>query len=320
MLKELLEGLSLLHRLSPPVVHGTIGPDTIVRSEAGIYRFTSLPLPALRPAQSARSDEASRRDAYMPPEQRNGRIKKPSDIYSLGMSVLYATTGKHPDGQASGKPGPARDKEYLPGMLGRILKVMIEPDIAYRSLSAGELLSRLSDTGNFSATQTRSKPPGRPPSAVEITATDFQDTVTVYNPDASRPENMLIGFFLDIWTSKPWLIILIAAALSAGPIAVALIIFLFHPKSKALLNRGYAKVKNAHLVHDGRTISVSDQLKAVEYSDISSYDIRELSHASGIQLETVLRMRDGKEARFYLNSLNREEARRIRKVIETRLR
>ena len=74
------------------------------------------------------------------------------------------------------------------------------------------------------------------------------------------------------------------------------------------------------MVIDGSTVFVSDQLKAVEYSDILSYDIRELSHASGIQLETVLRMRDGKEARFYLNSLNREEARRIRKVIETRLR
>ncbi|MBN1687001.1 MAG: hypothetical protein JW852_10120 [Spirochaetales bacterium] len=315
MLKDLLNGLSLLHRLSPPAVCGRIPPDTIIRSDSGAYRLAALPVPAFKP------------------EQPSGPAGKPSDIYSLGISALFALTGidpVHAPDLAPGQRNRFLESEYATTGLGRILTMMIGPDIATRSPDAGKLLSRLSAIEEVPAGKTRRAPgplgapgppegpAGAPDSSVEIVSSASQDRITVYNPDASRPENMLIGVVLDLWASKPWLLILIAAVLSAGPVAIALLIFLLHPKSRNLLNRAYAKIRDVSLTLGRRSLVVSDQLKGVEYTDVLSYDIREISHASGIQLETVLRMRNNKEIRFYLSSLNQEDSRRVRKLIDAR--
>ena len=286
MLRDLLEGLVTLHQLDPPVNYGDLAPGSIVRNKENRYRFTHLPVSG-------------------------GPARASSDIQSLGMCCKYALTGKYPDKYASGLPGAF-------GELGHILDSMTDPD-AIRTPSAVELLLLLSKRERMPSHETGGENGTVQESAVEIVSSDVRDTVRVYNPNATRAESLLIGFFLDMWAKRPWIIILIAAALSAGPIAIPLIIFLFHPKSKILLNRAYAKYRDVFLNLGTRSLSVSDQIKDIEYSEIVEHEIHEFPGVSGIQLETVLRMRGGKEKRFYLSSLSRAEARRISGLIDKRI-
>jgi serine/threonine protein kinase len=320
MLNDLLEGLASLHQLSPPVVHGAIHPASIVKDEKGGYRFSGLPLSELLPgAQTRDTRQDAARDAYIAPEQGSGRAVKASDIFSLGMSAVYSVTGKHPDSLPANPHPPAYRAPGQGEALDQIIDAMIEPDAADRAQSATEILSWLSESDRTPSTASRSEAGVIPGSGVEIESLTERDRISVYNPAASRAESLLIGFFLDLWASKPWLIILIAAAISAGPIAIPLIIFLFHPKSKILLNRAYAKYRDVFLTLGQQGLSVSDQVKPVEYAEIASYEIHENPNGSGVQLETILRTQDGKETRFYLNSLSRVEARRIKKLIDSRL-
>ena len=320
MLRDLLEGVASLHQLTPPVFHGAIQPATIIKGEKGRYRFSELPLPRLLSTRTVDTGREAAVGAYIPPEQRNGHVVKASDIFSLGMSAVYSIAGKQPDSLPSNLHRPVYRTQGQGGALDQVIDAMIEPAAARRVQSAMEILSWLSEPDRTPATDSRSGSGANPGATVEIVSSAGRDAVSVCNPVASRAESLLIGFFLDLWATKPWLIILIAAALSAGPIAIPLIIFFYHPKSKILLNRAYAKYRDVFLTLGQQSLSVSDQVKVVEYTDIVGYEIHENPNASGVQLETVLRMRSGKEIRFYLNSLSRAETRRIKKLIDSRFR
>jgi len=256
------------------------------------------------------------------------------------MTALFAMTGKHPGGVSSNQQGPDTTQTQK-DRLSELLYEMTASDVRKRPANSAEVLARLSrietvatdkaaagraPTGKQTAGEKASgEAPlegrvGKAGAVVEIVTRRSQDRVTVFNPDSSRPENMVLGALFDLWATKPWLLILIAAVLSAGPVAIALLIFFLHPKSKVLLNKGFAKTKDVDLVLDRREITVSDQLKPTEYHEIIDYEMRELPHPTGVQLETTLQMRNGKEHRFYLNSLSREEAREIMGIIDKRFR
>jgi serine/threonine protein kinase len=303
MLQNILDGLTRLHQQSPQIVHGAIRPNTIVKSSKGTYRLKELPFPEMPPAYSPGQEEHVE---YAP---RGGRRDTRFDLYGLGMSAIFAKTGKHPAGQSGGyRTGH--------GALNRAITSMVGSTGASEVPSALEVLAWLTTPDRMEEKEIPDET--RITHPVEILSSASRDTVNVYNPDSSRPESLLIGFFLDLWASKPWLIILIAAVLSAGPIAIPLIIFFYHPKSRILLNRAFAKYRDVFLTLGRRSLTVSDQVKQVDYSDIESFQINENASATGIQLETVLQLSNRKEVRFYINSLSRGGVRKISRLINTR--
>ena len=320
MLRDTLEALALLHQSSPEILHGGIRPASVIRSEGGVYRLSELPLPDLPAIPTTSPEGTVIEEAYHPLEQRKGKLVAASDVFSLGMTAVFMLTGKHPHLLPTRRFMPVYRPEGTPmRRLDRVIYSMIEPDAGAREGSAVRLLSMLENVQEVPGQSPVYEPEVTGASGVEIISRGGGESVFVKNEAASRPESMLIGFFLDLWATKPWLIIIVLAALSAGPLLIPALIFLFHPKSKSLINRAFARFRDVTLFLGASSLSVSDQIKDVEYSEIADFRFMENRNAGGIQLETVLMTRDGKEKRFYIDGLNRSDSEKITAIIESRI-
>jgi serine/threonine protein kinase len=320
MLREILGGLVQLHHSDEAIVHGGIRPGTIVRGQDGRYRLTELPLPDLPAVPSISPGSSIIDEAYCSLEQRKGRSVSGSDIFSLGMTAVYMLTGKHPHVLPTRQFKPVYRAESTGAILDLTIDQMIEPadgDGRPSAISLIDMLDRVRRPDAIRDDDSRELVTDGG-SAVQIRSTATGEAVHVSNPVASRPESLLVGFFLDLWVSKPWLIIIIIAALSAGPLLIPMLIFWFHPKSRSLINRAYARFRDVTLSLRPGSLSVSDQISSIEFSEIDDYRIRENHTSRGLQLEVVLDMKEGKQHRFYMNSLSRPDARKIRNLLEQR--
>ncbi len=99
--KDLLEILRYLHGQQPPVIHRDIKPSNILlENRSGncigqIYLVDFGSVQTLAAAQGSTITVVGTY-GYMPPEQFGGRTVPASDIYSLGATLIYLVTGRHP--------------------------------------------------------------------------------------------------------------------------------------------------------------------------------------------------------------------------------
>ncbi|CAI7845797.1 unnamed protein product, partial [Closterium sp. NIES-53] len=98
---EVLEVLSYLESLRPPVVHRDIKPDNIIldqsRGTVQVVDFGAVQ----EASASARSDAPIGSTVvgtygYMAPEQFQNRASSQSDLYSLGATLLFLLSGRPP--------------------------------------------------------------------------------------------------------------------------------------------------------------------------------------------------------------------------------
>jgi hypothetical protein len=96
---QILQILSYLHALSPPVVHRDITPKNIILREADgravLVDFGSVQA-VLRTGESV-SSTAAGTFGYAPMEQFVGRAVPASDLYGLGMTFLAVASGREPE-------------------------------------------------------------------------------------------------------------------------------------------------------------------------------------------------------------------------------
>jgi serine/threonine protein kinase len=104
---QVLEILDYLHHCQPPVIHRDIKPSNILlaESEDGVGTVYLVDFGSV---QSLAAREGSTITivgtyGYMPPEQFGGRAYPSSDFYSLGATLIYLATGKHPADIPQGK-------------------------------------------------------------------------------------------------------------------------------------------------------------------------------------------------------------------------
>ncbi len=87
----------LLARLAdqqPPIVHGSINPETIIISPDG-RRVSLNHIPLFRPTVPSSGGELSS-SGYYAPEQVRGEVDPSSDLYALAATMHHAVTGYHP--------------------------------------------------------------------------------------------------------------------------------------------------------------------------------------------------------------------------------
>ncbi|WP_228055346.1 serine/threonine protein kinase [Lusitaniella coriacea] len=99
MAKELLEILDYLHTRQPPVIHRDIKPSNILLRDRSGNNPGELHLVDFGSVQTAIHSGTVTivgTYGYMPPEQFGGRTVPASDLYSLGATLIYLSTGQHP--------------------------------------------------------------------------------------------------------------------------------------------------------------------------------------------------------------------------------
>ena len=147
--KALLEILRYLHGQQPQVIHRDIKPSNILlanrsgNSVGDVYLvdFGSVQILATRKGSTITVVGTY---GYMPPEQFGGRNVPASDIYSLGATLIYLATGRHP-AELSQNNLQIQFESIVnlnPDLIDW-LKWMTQPSLNRRLASAGEALKAL---------------------------------------------------------------------------------------------------------------------------------------------------------------------------------
>ncbi|EAW43536.1 serine/threonine kinase [Nodularia spumigena CCY9414] len=147
-----LEILIYLHGLHPAVIHRDLKPSNILLGERSGNSVGQVYLVDFGSVQTVLAAEGGTRTVvgtygYMPPEQFGGRTVRASDLYSLGATLIYLITGKHPADL------PQKDFRiqfeqltHLSPGLTRWLQWMTEPSLERRFSSAVEALNALNES------------------------------------------------------------------------------------------------------------------------------------------------------------------------------
>lgn len=114
---QVLETLSYMHQLSPPVVHRDITPDNLMLQEDGNIKIVDFNV--AYQVDSSSTATVVGKHAYIPAEQFRGKPCPQSDIYSLGGTIFYLLTGKEPE--PISKSYPARVNENVSAELDKIV-------------------------------------------------------------------------------------------------------------------------------------------------------------------------------------------------------
>jgi serine/threonine protein kinase len=98
---RLLSILSYLHEQIPPVIHRDIKPSNILLANRSGNSIGDVYLVDFGSVQTGTSKQEGTITivgtyGYMPPEQFGGQTAPASDLYSLGMTLIYLLTGTHP--------------------------------------------------------------------------------------------------------------------------------------------------------------------------------------------------------------------------------
>jgi Protein kinase domain len=149
---QILEILDYLHHCQPPVIHRDIKPSNILLAESDVG-VGLVYLVDFGSVQSLAAREGSTITivgtyGYMPPEQFGGRAYPTSDFYSLGATLIYLATGKHPADIPQGKDlrlnfGPLAN---LSPDMNEWIRAMIHPIADERPNSARESIRSLQNT------------------------------------------------------------------------------------------------------------------------------------------------------------------------------
>jgi len=147
--KALLEILDYLHSQQPPVIHRDIKPSNILltnrsgNSVGDVYLVDFGSVQTLA-ARKGGTITVVGTYGYMPPEQFGGRNVPASDIYSLGATLIYLVTGRHPAELSQGNLQIQFESTVnLNPDLIAWLKWMTQPSLNRRLASAKEALEAL---------------------------------------------------------------------------------------------------------------------------------------------------------------------------------
>lgn len=146
ILDSIIEVLDYLHSFSPPILHRDIKPQNIMYSKNNnIYLIdfgASKEIILNNENQSLSTIIGTQ--SYMPIEQFQGKCLPSSDIYSLGLTIIYLLSHKEPF--SLDKKGLKyyfeKDVNISKGFT-KILNKMIDPDFSKRYSSVKELKSDL---------------------------------------------------------------------------------------------------------------------------------------------------------------------------------
>lgn len=152
--KLLLGILHYLHSRYPAVIHRDIKPSNILLNNTSGNNVGDVYLVDFGSVQTSIKARGTRTVVgtygYMPPEQFGGRAFPGSDLYSLGMTLIYLATTKHPS-ELLGDDLNIKF-EQIPNISAELkawLNIMIQPSITRRFDSTTAALHALENLSNI---------------------------------------------------------------------------------------------------------------------------------------------------------------------------
>lgn len=137
---QLLDVLAYLHGFSPPIIHRDIKPGNLLLTadqRAFLIDFGAVKETLMR---KEGTPTVVGTFGYMPIEQMEGHAVPASDIYALGMSLIFLLSHREPDEfEKKGLRIQFRPHVNISGEFAKLLDRMVDPDVNKRPASASEL-------------------------------------------------------------------------------------------------------------------------------------------------------------------------------------
>jgi len=286
--KALLEILIYLHGHNPPVIHRDIKPSNILLGDRSGNRVGKLYLVDFGSVQTVAATEGGTMTVvgtygYMPPEQFGGRGVPASDVYSLGATLIYLVTGKHPADL------PQRDLRIQFEQVANVnpafadwLRGMTEPSLDRRLSSAQEALQALEEE----QLQELSVPESHTtnsilklgkPTGSKILVTKNEDLLEIVVPPRGfELSTVFLGLFATAWNS--FILFWTIGVLAAPPFVLFSLpfwgagFFMVYQVLSALFERTRLRV-------DRLSISLSKQILGFKFRRLGSKrDITKLEY------------------------------------------
>lgn len=280
--RDLLKILAYLHERQPPVIHRDLKPSNILLSDRTGNNAGQVYLVDFGSVQTLAAKEGGTITVvgtygYMPPEQFGGRATPASDLYSLGATLIYLATGKHP---ADLPQDDLRiDFEPITPNLSQSfkqwLRQLIEPSLKRRFASVDQALHALNHQGNIRqnawATLT--------PTGTKIKIKETDDTLDILLPPiGSRALFSMVG--LRGLASSGFFLLILAGSLPVGIALLIIAIFFWHRTGnpivkllRQLFRHRRIRINSTHLSMNSETLG----LKRWHYPAYQ-VDVRHLNH------------------------------------------
>ncbi|MBD2102658.1 serine/threonine-protein kinase [Leptolyngbya sp. FACHB-261] len=138
--KALLDILAYLHGLQPSVIHRDLKPSNVLlknRSGNSPGEVYLIDFGSVQTAAHGGTVTVVGTYGYMPPEQFGGRSLPASDLYGVGMTLIYLATGQHPaDLPQNDLHVEFKHLTTLSGSFSRWLEWLTNPSLTQRPASA----------------------------------------------------------------------------------------------------------------------------------------------------------------------------------------
>lgn len=132
---EITEVLVYLHSFSPPIIHQDIKPSNIMLKDNRVDGAYLIDFGAIKgpPQEGSSGMTVTGTFGYMPLEQLEGGAVPASDIYALGMSLIYLLSHQEPTRlPKKGLKVDFRPHVNISDRFARVLDKMVEPDVSLR--------------------------------------------------------------------------------------------------------------------------------------------------------------------------------------------
>lgn len=146
LLIELLMALDYLHQRVPRLVHRDLKPENILFRTPDDWHPILADLDSVAlPANNASGLTIVVSPGYTAPEQLAGEVSPASDLYSLGMTMIFVATHMSPEDlpRRAGRLDLAPLLEGLEPQMRQILLKLVQPTASQRYASAAEVLKEL---------------------------------------------------------------------------------------------------------------------------------------------------------------------------------
>ncbi len=157
ILRALLDVLAYLHATDPPIIHRDITPKNVVLGESGAWLVDFGAVQDRVRRESSMASTSIGTVGYAPQEQWVGTARPATDLYGLGMTVLFSMTGCDPSRLPYDDKNDCVDVDAAiptaPASLRETLSRMTEPRLARRLATAAEARAVLD--GRFSRASAR---------------------------------------------------------------------------------------------------------------------------------------------------------------------
>ena len=171
---SLLKTLDYLHQRHPAVVHRDVKPSNILLSDRSWWQSERVYLVDFGSVQTVASIGTRTvvgTYGYMPPEQFGGQTLPASDLYALGVTLVYLASGQSPDQLPQREMRLLfEDRVKLSSHWIGWLKWLTEPSLDRRAPSAKqalEALEQFSKSPSSASSQPPQPPVGKEPDVLE---------------------------------------------------------------------------------------------------------------------------------------------------------